>query len=38
MVVGATRNEEIPQCKIENYFPSYSYSSGGFSHEFTGDN
>jgi len=38
MVVGATRNEEIPRCKTEDYFTSYIYSAGGFSRELSGDN
>ena len=38
MVAGATRNEEISRCKIENYIASYIYSAGGFSRELSRDN
>ena len=38
VVIGALRNEEIPQCKTKDNFSSYSNSSSSFSNKFTGDN
>jgi len=37
VVIGAIRNEKIPQCKTKDNSPSYSHSSSSFSNEFTGD-
>ena len=37
VVIGALRNEKIPQCKTEDDFPPYSDSSSSFSNEFTGN-
>ena len=37
MDAGVTRNEEIPQRKIEDHFSSSRYPSRSFSHKLVGD-